>query len=160
MKVFYIITPQLTQLYKWVPGCRQSDLVSARNCCMARMLPGEVKLVLEWTGLPGAGGGAKCKVLWAVQQTGYCAIWQHTFFASLTQSILFQINIHSFIQVYTLTKSLCSHNYLIHTIASPLHIDCSMTLLMIMSTNVLPSFRVVTLHSLTELLATTMQSSF
>ena len=32
-----------------------SDLVVARNCCMARMLPGEAEListVSEWTGLP------------------------------------------------------------------------------------------------------------
>ena len=28
-----------------------SDLVVARNCCMARMLPGEAELVSEWTGL-------------------------------------------------------------------------------------------------------------
>ena len=30
-----------------------SDLALASNCCMARMLPGEVELVLELTGLPG-----------------------------------------------------------------------------------------------------------
>ena len=30
-----------------------SDLVVARNCCMARMLPGEAELVSEGTGLPG-----------------------------------------------------------------------------------------------------------
>ena len=29
------------------------DLVVARNCCMARMLPGEAELVSECTGLPG-----------------------------------------------------------------------------------------------------------
>ena len=29
------------------------DLVVARNCCLARMLPGEDELVSEWTGLPG-----------------------------------------------------------------------------------------------------------
>ena len=29
-----------------------SDLVVARNCCMARMLPGEAELVSAWTGLP------------------------------------------------------------------------------------------------------------
>ena len=34
-----------------------SDLVVARNCSIARMLPGEAELVSEWTGLPG--GGAK-----------------------------------------------------------------------------------------------------
>ena len=28
-------------------------LVVARNCSIARMLPGEAELVLEWTGLPG-----------------------------------------------------------------------------------------------------------
>ena len=30
-----------------------NDLVLARNCCMARMLPGEAELVSECTGLPG-----------------------------------------------------------------------------------------------------------
>ena len=30
-----------------------SDLVVARNCCMARILPGVAELVSEWTGLPG-----------------------------------------------------------------------------------------------------------
>ena len=30
-----------------------SDLVLARNCYLARMLPGEADLVSEWTGLPG-----------------------------------------------------------------------------------------------------------
>ena len=30
-----------------------SDLVFARNCCMARMLPGEAELVSECTGLSG-----------------------------------------------------------------------------------------------------------
>ena len=30
-----------------------SDLFFARNCCMARMLPREVELVSELTGLPG-----------------------------------------------------------------------------------------------------------
>ena len=28
-----------------------SDLVLARNCCLARMLPGEAELVSEWTRL-------------------------------------------------------------------------------------------------------------
>ena len=32
-----------------------SDLVVARNCCMARMLPEEAKFVSECTGLPGEG---------------------------------------------------------------------------------------------------------
>ena len=36
-----------------------SDLVVAHNCCVARILPGEAELVLEWTGLPRGGGGAK-----------------------------------------------------------------------------------------------------
>ena len=39
------IDAPLTQLYKWIPGYRQwwkcECLVVARNCCMARMLPGE-----------------------------------------------------------------------------------------------------------------------
>ena len=30
-----------------------SDFVVARNCCMARMLPGEAELVSESAGLPG-----------------------------------------------------------------------------------------------------------
>ena len=30
-----------------------SDLVLARNCCLARMLPGKAELVSEWTGLSG-----------------------------------------------------------------------------------------------------------
>ena len=33
-----------------------SDLVVARNCCIAKMLPGEAELVSEWTCLPGGGG--------------------------------------------------------------------------------------------------------
>ena len=37
-----------------------SDLVLARNCCLARMLPGEAELVSEWTGLSGE---EKCKGL-------------------------------------------------------------------------------------------------
>ena len=40
-------------------GGNVSDLVVARNCCMARMVPREVELVAEQTGLPGV----KCKVL-------------------------------------------------------------------------------------------------
>ena len=36
-------------------------LVVARNCCMAKMLPGEAVLVSERTGLPE--GGKKCKAL-------------------------------------------------------------------------------------------------
>ena len=47
------LTPQLTQLYKWVPGYwrwwKCEWVVIARNCGMA-------------------------KALWAVQRTGYCAI--------------------------------------------------------------------------------------
>ncbi len=35
-----------------------SDLVVARNCCMARMLPGEVELVSECRGLTGV----KCNI--------------------------------------------------------------------------------------------------
>ena len=34
-------------------GGNVSDLVLARNCFMSRMLPGEVALVSEWTGLSG-----------------------------------------------------------------------------------------------------------
>ena len=34
-------------------GGNESDLVLARNCCLARMLPGEAELVSERTGLSG-----------------------------------------------------------------------------------------------------------
>ena len=37
-------------------GGNVSDLVVARNCCLARMLPGEAELVSEWKCLPGGGG--------------------------------------------------------------------------------------------------------
>ena len=40
-------------------GGNVSDLVVARNCCMARMLPGEAELVSEWTGLPGRAKSVK-----------------------------------------------------------------------------------------------------
>ena len=60
---FSPLTPQVTQLYKWIPGYRRwwnvSDLVLARNCCLARMLPGEAELVWEWTGLSGRAKSVK-----------------------------------------------------------------------------------------------------
>ena len=34
-------------------GGHVSDLVVARNCCMAWMLPGEAELVSDWAGLTG-----------------------------------------------------------------------------------------------------------
>ena len=37
-----------------------SDLVLARNCCLARMLPGEAELVSELTGLSGRAKSVKC----------------------------------------------------------------------------------------------------
>ena len=41
-------------------GRNVSDLVVARNCCTARMLPGEAELVSECTGRTrGGGGGVK-----------------------------------------------------------------------------------------------------
>ena len=40
-------------------GGNVSDLVVARNCCMARMLPGEAELVSEWTGLSGRAKSVK-----------------------------------------------------------------------------------------------------
>ena len=40
-------------------GGNGSDLALARNCCLARMLPGEAELVLEWTGLPGEAKSVK-----------------------------------------------------------------------------------------------------
>ena len=50
-------TTQFIQLYKWVPDYRQwwkcEWVVFVRNCCMARMIPREVELVVEWTSLPG-----------------------------------------------------------------------------------------------------------
>ena len=40
-------------------GGNVSDLVVARNCCLARMLPGEAELVSEWTGLSGKAKSVK-----------------------------------------------------------------------------------------------------
>ena len=40
-------------------GRNVSDLVVARNCCMARMLLEEAELVSEWTGLPGEAKSVK-----------------------------------------------------------------------------------------------------
>ena len=40
-------------------GGNVSDLVLARNCCVARMLPGEAELVSEWTGLSGRAKSLK-----------------------------------------------------------------------------------------------------
>ena len=51
---FSPLTPLFTQLYKEYlanvaidSGGNVSDLVLARNCCMARMLPGEAEFVTE-----------------------------------------------------------------------------------------------------------------
>ena len=46
---FSPLTPQLPRLCKLAIGSggNVSDLVVARNCCMARMLPGEAELVSE-----------------------------------------------------------------------------------------------------------------
>ena len=48
---FHSLHDAPTQLHKWVPGYRQwwkcEWIVVTRNCCMARMLPREVKLVWE-----------------------------------------------------------------------------------------------------------------
>ena len=41
-------------------GGNVSDLVAARNCCMARMLPEEAEMVSEWTGLPGRAKSVRC----------------------------------------------------------------------------------------------------
>ena len=56
--IFVLSTmPQFTQLYKWVPGysqwekCDRKDFSS--NWSIVRMVPREVVLVSEWTGLPG-----------------------------------------------------------------------------------------------------------
>ena len=40
-------------------GGNVSDLALARNCCLARMLPGEAELVSEWTGLTGEAKSVK-----------------------------------------------------------------------------------------------------
>ena len=49
------MTPQFTELYKWIPGYRRSWkcdwIVAARNCCNARMLPREAELVPEFTSM-------------------------------------------------------------------------------------------------------------
>ena len=42
-------------------GGNVNDLVFARECSVASMLPGEAELVSEWTGLPGGGGGQSVK---------------------------------------------------------------------------------------------------
>ena len=53
-------------------GGNVSDLVLARNCCLARMLPGEAE---NGVGMNrSVREGKKCEALWAVQRTGYCAI--------------------------------------------------------------------------------------
>ena len=53
-------------------GGNVSDLVLARNCCLARMLPGEAE---NGVGMNrSVREGTKCEALWAVQRTGYCAI--------------------------------------------------------------------------------------
>ena len=44
-------------------GGNVSDLVLARNCCLARMLPGEAELCRNEQ---VCQGGKKCKALWAV----------------------------------------------------------------------------------------------
>ena len=40
-------------------GGNVSDLALVRNCCLARMLPGEAELVSEWTVLPGRAKSVK-----------------------------------------------------------------------------------------------------
>ena len=40
-------------------GGNVSDLVIARNCCLARMLPGEAELVSEWKVQPGRAKSVK-----------------------------------------------------------------------------------------------------
>ena len=46
-----------------------SDLVLARNCSVARKLPGEAELVLEWTGLPGMAKSVKLWILRYIKTT-------------------------------------------------------------------------------------------
>ena len=53
-------------------------LFLARNCCLTRILPPREKL--SWCRneqVCQGGGGKKCKALWAVQRTGYCAIYKN-----------------------------------------------------------------------------------
>ena len=45
--------PLLNEYLAIDSGGNVCDLVVARNCCMARMLPAEAELVSEWTGLSG-----------------------------------------------------------------------------------------------------------
>ena len=53
-------------------GGNVSDLVLARNCCLARMLPGEAE---NGVGMNrSVREGKKCEAIGAVQRTGYCAI--------------------------------------------------------------------------------------
>ena len=40
-----------------------NDLVSTRNCCMARMLPGEAEFVCRNEQVCQGGGGKECKAL-------------------------------------------------------------------------------------------------
>ena len=53
-------------------GGNVSDIVLSRNCCQARMLPGESRVGVGMN--RSAREGKKCKALCAVQLTGYCAI--------------------------------------------------------------------------------------
>ena len=63
---FSSLTPLLTQLYLYIneylaidSGGNVSGLVLARNCCLARMLPGEAELVAERMGLSGRAKSVK-----------------------------------------------------------------------------------------------------
>ena len=69
----WLITFEIFQIFFWwwVGGVNciqtffgfllylQGPLALARNCCLARMLPGEAELVSEWTGLPGEAKSLK-----------------------------------------------------------------------------------------------------
>ena len=60
--VLSIDAPVDSAVYEYLAidsGGHVSDLVVARNCCMARMLPGEAELVSERTGLPGRATSVK-----------------------------------------------------------------------------------------------------
>ena len=54
-----------------------SDLVLARNCCLARMLPVGVGMNMS------VREGKKCEAHYAVQRTGYCAIQKRPFFFTI-----------------------------------------------------------------------------
>ena len=77
--IFVLSTmPQLTQLYKWVSGCRQEWkcewLVFVQRLRHGWKLLREVHLVSDWKEVCR---GVKCKALWAIQRTRYSDKLEH-----------------------------------------------------------------------------------